>query len=71
MQTAIKLFYRDELVELQGTYKDTALIKIKAVIVPVPLKLLRKRYANQTTRKRYTERRDEDQEDQKAQVKEG
>ena len=41
MRTAIQYFYKDVAVEVQGTYRETALIKINAVIVPVPLKLLR------------------------------
>jgi len=42
MQTSIEYTYRDVPVTLEGTHGNTALIKINAVIVPVPIENLTK-----------------------------
>jgi len=66
MQTSIEYTYRDVPVTLEGTHGNTALIKINAVIVPVPIENLTKDIdnANQTTRIGHRERRDQSQEEQ-------
>ncbi len=65
MRTAIQYFYKDVAVEVQGTYRETALIKINAVIVPVPLKLLRINHEpKQTTRVRPRQRSSQETEEE-------